>query len=145
MPRTRKPNTARAQKLRRSMTDAERRLWWHLDRVPVAARHFRRQVPIGPYIADFALLTERLVIEVDGDHHGREPFAEADRARTAWLESQGFQVLRFSNAQVAREIESVLDTIHAALYERPGTARSSRRTGGAGTPTPSPSPQGGGE
>ena len=141
MPRTRKPGTAFARHLRRSMTDAERRLWWHLGRVPVESGHFRKQVPLGPYIVDFALLSARLVIEVDGDQHGREPYAEKDRTRTAWLEAQGFRVLRFTNIMVLREVESILDTIHAALYEPSGSAS----TGGADTPIPSPSPQGGGE
>ena len=79
---TRKPGTAVSRRLRREMTDAESRLWWHLKRVPVEDTHFRRQVPIGGCVADFALLSRRLVIEVDGDHHGREPFVGRDRSRT---------------------------------------------------------------
>ena len=146
MPRTTKPGTPLSRRLRRNMTEAERRLWWHLKRVPVQDTHFRRQVPIGSFIVDFALLSHRLVIEVDGDHHGREPFAERDQARTAWLNERGFRVLRFSNTDVMRNIDSVLDTIYAALYEPSDmSAPATSANAGAGTPTPNPSPQGGGE
>jgi very-short-patch-repair endonuclease len=145
MPRTTKPGTTLSRRLRRDMTDAERRLWWHLKRVPVENTHFRRQVPIGPFVVDFALLSHRLVIEVDGDHHGREPYAEKDLTRTAWLNERGFRVLRFSNADVMRAIDSVLDTIHAALYEPSPMSGAAFFDAGAGTPSPSPSPQGGGE
>ena len=79
MPRTTKPGTPLSRRLRRNMTEAERGLWWHLKRVPVENTHFRRQVPIGSFVVDFALLSHRLVIEVDGDQHGREPFATDDR------------------------------------------------------------------
>jgi very-short-patch-repair endonuclease len=127
------------------MTEAERRLWWHLKRVPVEDTHFRRQVPIGSFVVDFALLSHRLVIEVDGDHHGRELYIEKDQARTAWLNERGFRVLCFSNADVMREIDSILDTIHAALYQPSDMSGLPASTNaGAGTPTPNPSPQGGG-
>jgi very-short-patch-repair endonuclease len=96
-------------------------------------------VPIGPYIADFVCHRAKLVIEVDGAQHGYPREAQADEARTRWLVSQGYQVLRFWNHEVFGQIEVVLDTIHAALYT------ASPAGVGAGTPTPSPSPQGGGE
>jgi very-short-patch-repair endonuclease len=60
-----------ARRLRRMMTDAERKLWWHLRRLPAERSHFRRQATIGPYFVDFACHEKRLVIEVDGGHHGR--------------------------------------------------------------------------
>ena len=144
MPGTTKPGTSISRRLRRSMTDAERRLWWHLKRVPVENTHFRRQVPIGSFVVDFALLSHHLVIEVDGDHHGREPFAEQDQAGTEWLADRGFRLLRFSNAALTREIDTVLDTIHAALYD-PDFVSASLGDVQAGTPSSNPSPQGGGE
>ena len=131
-----KPTSPRAKsnagRLRRTLTEPEQRLWWHLrNRLPVNDTHFRRQVPIGSYIADFCCLGARLVIEVDGSQHNTDQAIAYDNERTAYLQSQGFHVLRFSNNEVMRNMNSVLDTVHAALV-RP-------------TPTPSPSPQGGGE
>ena len=121
-----------AGELRHTLTEPEKRLWWHLrNRLPLSGTHFRRQVPIGSYIADFCCLGPRLVIEVDGGQHNTNQAVAYDNLRTAYLESHGFHVLRFTNHEVMQSMSSVLDTIHAALV----------RT----TPTPSPSPQGGGE
>ncbi|MGO4574028.1 endonuclease domain-containing protein [Microvirga sp. 2TAF3] len=139
MPRSRKPGTLRSRSLRKQMTEAEKRLWWHLERVPVEKGHFRRLAAIGPYVVDFVCHSAGLVIEVDGFQHGFEEGLRADAARTAWLSSQGYQVLRFWNDEVMSQIDVVLDTIHAALYT------ASSNGAGAVTPTPSPSPQGGGE
>jgi len=111
------------------MTPAEKRLWWHLDRVPVPGTHFRRQAPVGPYVVDFVCHTAKLVIEVDGAQHGFDQNAAADLTRTRWLEAQGYRVLRFWNGEVLHQIDVVLDTIHAALY-------SPSFGGRAGTPTP---------
>ena len=121
-----------APKLRRAMTDAEKRLWWHLRaRLPLSGTHFRRQVPIGPYVADFACLGHKLIIEVDGDQHGSDEAMAYDARRDAYLKREGFRLLRFTNREVMIELDAVLDTIHAALV--------------AATPTPYPSPQGGGD
>ena len=123
---------ANAKELRRALTEAEKWLWWHLRRcLPLDDTHFRRQVLIGPYIADFCCLSAKLVIEVDGGQHALAQAAAYDERRTAYLESLGFHVLRFSNPDVMLNIDMVLDTVHAALV----------RT----TPTPYPSPRGGGE
>jgi very-short-patch-repair endonuclease len=117
--------------MRRAMTEPERKLWKALRwRLPIAATHFRRQVPIGPYIADFCSHGAGLVIEVDGNQHGDDAMRLRDAARTANLNAQGYRVLRFSNHDVMTSIDVVLDTIAAALEP---------------TPTPNPSPQGGGE
>ncbi|WP_245416112.1 endonuclease domain-containing protein [Microvirga sp. 17 mud 1-3] len=129
----------RARSLRRRMTEAEKRLWWHLKRVPVESGHFRRQSPIGPYVADFVHHTARLIVEVDGSQHGFDQGLRSDAVRTEWLAAEGYRVLRFWNNEVMLQIDVVLDTIHAALYT------ASSNGAGAGTPTPSPSPQGGGE
>jgi very-short-patch-repair endonuclease len=121
------------------MTEAEQRLWWYLETVPVEGSHFRRQAAIGPYVVDFVCHRSRLIIEVDGAQHGFEQGLRADVTRTAWLTSQEYRVLRFWNNEVLAQIDVVLDTIYAALYT------ASSNGAGADTPTPSPSPQGGGE
>lgn len=105
------------------MTEPERRLWWNLrHHLPVTESHFRRQVALGPYVVDFCCHSARLVIEVDGGQHSRDGDLAYDAKRTAVLEAQGYRVLRFSNAAVMREIDSVLDTIFMALAdaEAPG-------------------------
>jgi len=135
-----------AKALRRGQTEAEKRLWWHLrHRLPVEGSHFRRQVPIGPYVADFCCLSVRLILEVDGEHHAFKAGADYDRRRDAYLQNEGFRVLRFSNRMVQREIDVVLDTIHAALaaaFHAPFPDQSGQAEP---PPPPGPSPQGGGE
>jgi len=106
---------ANAKRLRANTTSAEDCLWRAFDRVPLVKTHFRRQAPIGPYVADFACLRARLVIELDGPSHTELGAEEKDAQRTAWLESEGYRVLRFWNAEVYENIDGVLDTIHAAL------------------------------
>src|SRR6516165_649297 len=75
-----------ARGLRANPTDAEARLWRQLRRIPMFGSHFRRQVPIGPYIADYACMAARLIIEIDGSQHGDEPIKSHDEVRTRWLE-----------------------------------------------------------
>jgi very-short-patch-repair endonuclease len=111
--RNRARTVKRAKALRRDMTDAELKLWAKLRRDQVEGLAFRKQVPIGPYVADFACLTRKLVIEVDGGQHDARK-AEDD-ARTRWLESQGYRVLRFWNNEVLGNCEGVLTVIVAAL------------------------------
>ena len=114
------PRVARARRLRRDMADAERRLWRGLSRVPVTGTHLRRQATIGPYFADFACHEKRIIIEVDGEQHGFDARRAADERRTAYLEARGYRVLRFWNHEVLTELESVLDTIYAAVHESSG-------------------------
>jgi len=73
-------------------------------------------VPIGPYVADFACLASHLIIELDGSHHGEKPFRNYDDARTRWLQSEGYRVLRFWNNDLTSNLNGVLETIYAALY-----------------------------
>ncbi|MBX9772973.1 MAG: endonuclease domain-containing protein [Xanthobacteraceae bacterium] len=97
------------------MTIAERKLWSHLHRVAPAQSHFRRQATIGPYFADFACHQLRLVIELDGGQHGYSDRVLADTARTEFLNSRGYRVIRFWNNDVIGNIDGVLTTIQAAL------------------------------
>jgi len=110
---------ARAKQLRSNATEPEQALWRALKRIPVYGTHFRRQVPIGPYVADFACLKARLLIELDGDHHAQDDIVVKDEARTRWLEKEGYRVVRFWNAELTGNLNGVLDTIYAALYGSP--------------------------
>jgi len=71
---------------------------------------------IGPYVADFACLASRLVIEIDGSHHGEEPIRSRDEKRTSWLESEGYRVVRFWNNDITQNGTGVLDVIYAEFY-----------------------------
>ena len=104
----------RAKQMRRETTPPERKLWAHLKADQLQGAKFRRQVVIGPYIADFACRAPvMLVVELDGDTHGvREAY---DAERTRFLESKGYRVLRFSNGDVMQDVEGVQATIAAAL------------------------------
>jgi very-short-patch-repair endonuclease len=106
---------ARARRLRSAMKPSEQRLWKEL-RKPDA--HIRRQAPIGPYIADFVCHARKLVIEVDGEIHERlADVAARDVARTEWLRTQGYRVVRFTNRQVDADVWAVVQEIerHLAL------------------------------
>ena len=104
------PRTRRnARSLRRDMTDAERLLWRHLRQRQIEGYKFRRQHPVGHYIVDFACLEACLIVEVDGGQHADRE--EYDVERTAWLEGQGFRVLRFWNTDVLANIDGVREII----------------------------------
>ena len=105
----------KAPVLRRDATDAERRLWSALRDRRLEGYRFRRQYPIGPYIADFACTRDQLIVEADGGQHAEN---QADERRTAWLEKHGWRVLRFWNNDVLTNTEGVIDTI---LKELSGT------------------------
>ena len=103
----------RARGLRARMNLPEQKLWKELRKLEA---HIRRHAPIGRYVADFACHSKRVVIEVEGGVH--EVFADValrDIERTAWLESQGCKVLRFSSKQVMDDLHGVVDAIKAAL------------------------------
>lgn len=95
------------------MTDAEQRIWRHLRLRQIDGHKFRRQHPIGHYIADFVCIERKLIVEVDGGQHADQ--LEYDAARTASLESNGYRVLRFWNNDVLGNIEGVLTQILEAL------------------------------
>jgi len=102
----------RARELRREMTLAEKLLWSRLRNKRLDGLKFRRQHPLGPFIADFYCAACRLVVEIDGDIHDLQP--ERDAARTEQFEQYGYRVVRFRNEQVLNDIESVLAAIEAA-------------------------------
>ncbi len=108
-----------AKLLRANTTGAEDILWRHLKRLEVKGSHFRRQVPIGPYVADFACLKDRLIIEVDGSQHGNDVDSRRDEARTRWLNSEGYRVVRFWNNDVMSKTEAVLEAIYGAIAVTP--------------------------
>ena len=100
--------------------EAERQLWKHLRRRNLNGHRFRRQHPIEPYVADFACLQARLIVELDGGQHVDEQSYDAQR--DAFLKERGFRVLRFWDHEVMRGVESVLDAIAEALSRRTPSA-----------------------
>ena len=97
------------------MTDAERLLWRHLCAKQLEGVKFRSQEPVGRYIVDFVCFSHRLVIELDGGQHAQPREQLRDQQRDAWLEEQGFKVIRFWNNDVMRNIEGVVETIRHEL------------------------------
>jgi len=111
------------------MTDAERKLWWHLRSLPIEHSHFRRQATIGPFFADFACHERRLVIEVDGAQHNQPENVARDAERSAYLRARGYRILRFWNNDVLTNINGVMEAALTAMQQNE-----------ASPPTPSPSP-----
>ena len=109
---------ARAKRMRREPTAAERKLWGALRNRSLGGFKFYRQVPIGPYIVDFINHELGVVVEVDGATHGDADEVEHDEKRKAFLESKGLHVLRVWNADVFENMVGVCDSILIALEER---------------------------
>ena len=103
--------------MRKEPTAAEARFWHEVRNQQLDGLKFRRQVPIGPYIADFMCVEHRLIVEIDGGQHAE---AAADTERDEFLKSQGYAVLRFWNHDVLINIESVIDTVLHRIKERRG-------------------------
>ena len=106
-----------AKRLRRDSTDVEHIIWRHLRAGRLQGVKFKRQQPIGRYIVDFVCFERKLIIELDGGQHANA--IEKDAARTQWLESQGFAVLRFWNNEIMNNIEGVLMRVMEALSPSP--------------------------
>ena len=105
------PNSRR---LRRDSTDAEQRLWFHLRSRNLGGFKFRRQLTIGPFIADFVCRETKIIVEADGGQHG----SERDARRTHYLESLGWKVLRFWNHDILQQTDAVLESILLACEKR---------------------------
>jgi very-short-patch-repair endonuclease len=116
----------RARDLRRNAAEAETRLWRALREAFPNAR-FRRQVPIGPYFADFLGICPRLIVEVDGGQHAVA--SGYDAARTRFLETQGYRVLRFWNNDVLANTDGVIAHISFSLGEKEGAPKARKDEG----------------
>ncbi len=108
--------TGKAQRLRKEMTKEERRLWYeYLRSYPL---QFRRHVTCGSYIMDLYCAAARLAVELDGSQHYELSEQAYDAKRTAYLQSQGIQVLRFSNTDVLQNLRAVCQAIDMAVANR---------------------------
>jgi very-short-patch-repair endonuclease len=101
----------RARVLRRDRTKAEQEMWNMLRDLKLYGARFRRETPVGPYIADFAWLSARIIVEVDGDSLETASAKLHDAKRDAFLKSQGFEILRFDNGQVVEGPDHVFAEI----------------------------------
>lgn len=117
----------RVSALRTAQTDAESLLWYHLRNRRFMGLKFRRQHPIGSYIADFYCDAHRLVLEIDGGQHAEQ--MAYDQKRSLWLTSQGIATLRFWNHEVLQHTAAVLEQLRLWLLAHPSL-------------TPTPLPQG---
>jgi very-short-patch-repair endonuclease len=116
----------KARQLRRDQTDAEQTLWARLRDRQLCGAKFRRQHPVGPFVADFCCPQRKLVVELDGGQHAEK--VAADHKRSRFLEEQGYRVLRFWNHDVLQNTEAVLERIAEVLSDPhpcplPGRAR----------------------
>jgi very-short-patch-repair endonuclease len=127
-----RPLTKAARRLRSQLTDAERKLWFVLRDRRFQSFKFRRQVPIGPYVADFLSFGSSLVVEVDGGQHA-DPGRDSKRDR--WFAENDFRVVRFWNNDVLSNLEGVLTALVMELDSTPHPTSRLRST--------SPSPAGG--
>ena len=107
---------AAAKRLRANTTPHERALWRALKELPIDGTHFRRQAPIGPYVADVFCPAKYLIIEVDGGHHNDDETAQRDRERQLWLEHEGYRVIRFWNSEITDDLTAVFERLYVELY-----------------------------
>jgi very-short-patch-repair endonuclease len=105
----------KARALRKRLTPQEVKLWVKLRGLKALGFHFRKQAPIGRYIVDFVSFGARIVIEADGGQHGMPQGVSSDAARNAFLESQGFRVLRFWNSEIDQNLDGVMESILGKL------------------------------
>ncbi len=116
MTATPKPKRALAKRMRREPTAMEAKLWRLLRGSRLEEMKFRRQMPIGPYVADFACLRHRMIVEIDSDYFHD---AERDVRRDDWFAAHGFRILRFDEGLVRSKPELVLDRILKAAGRKP--------------------------
>lgn len=112
-----------ARRMRHEPTDAERKFWFAVRAHGFGGHKFKRQYPIGPYIADFVCLESHLIIELDGGQHSQQ--AGYDAERTAYLQTRGFRVLRYWNDEFLRHQADILEDVWRAL-KSPSPASSAR-------------------
>ena len=115
--------TGTARKLRRTQTDAERALWQRMRDRQLHGYKFRRQMPVKPYIVDFACIELKLIVELDGSQHLQQK--QHDDQRTRFLEASGYQVVRFWNNEVLKNMESVLESLSLTIAQREQVLKSS--------------------
>jgi len=115
----------KARVLRKNQTDAESLLWYHLRDRRLSGNKFRRQHPIGAFIADFVCTERGLVVELDGGQHALQ--GKEDSRRSAYLKSKGYRVVRFWDHDVLKDTQAVLEVILRIIEE-------------SDTPSPRPSP-----
>ncbi len=108
-----------ARALRKQLTSQEVKLWVKLRELKSLGFHFRRQAPIGRYIVDFVSFRSHLVVEADGGQHGMPEGAYSDQVRDAFLQSQGFRVLRYWNSDIDANLAGVMENILSALKDTP--------------------------
>ena len=139
----------KAHALRHNQTNAEGLLWHYLRNKQLGGYKFRRQQPIGPYIADFACLSEKLLIKLDGGQHAEQ--TASDARRDGFLQEKGYRVLRFWNHEVFENCFGVLESIYAALPHHPplahhppleGGSKDASLSGRGSPPPPQPAPDG---
>lgn len=106
-----------AKNLKQEMTEAEKILWEHLRNNKLEGFKFRRQHPMGKFIADFYCHNKKLIVEVDGDIHNTEYVKERDEGRTQELENFGMTIVRFRNDEVFNDLENVLAAIKVLLLK----------------------------
>jgi very-short-patch-repair endonuclease len=115
------------------MTRAETLLWRHLKAHRLVAPGFRRQVPMGNYIADFVSHSCKLVVELDGESHDFESRVRYDQRRDEWFASRGYRVLRFTNDDVMNNLEGVVMAISLAAEQASPPSLTLPRKGGGNT------------
>ena len=107
---------ARARRLRRAASDAALKFWSRTRNRRLGGFKFRREVPLGPFVADFVCSEALLVVEIDGDQHAA---SEAyDASRTRYLERTGYAVIRIPTHEVLHDLAEVLDRVHRTIEER---------------------------
>lgn len=110
-----KEKTKLARVLRRNQTNAESLLWSRLRGKKTGLPRIRRQHPIGPYIVDFAVLSQKIIIEADGWTHETDEGLAKDKIRTAYLEKSGWRILRYDNNDIFDHLDYVIEKIRMAI------------------------------
>ncbi|WP_370178041.1 endonuclease domain-containing protein [Alteriqipengyuania sp.] len=128
MPNWTHRDTKRARELRNDATPAVRELWKHLAKSQLGVK-FSRQMPVGPFFADFLCRSRKVIVELDGFSHDVQP--ERDRSRDELLLREGYRVLHFSNEDVLGNAEGVIEIIRQTLQQEPTPGPSRKREGSA--------------